>query len=36
MHQEQQGSTGSSETYSMHRQMPKEKEELMQAKYRDE
>ena len=36
MHQERRGSFGSSETNSIHRQMPEEEEELMQAKYRDD
>jgi len=36
MHQEQQGSSGSSHTQSIHRQMPEEEEEMMQAKYRDD
>jgi hypothetical protein len=35
MHQEQQGSTGSSQTQSINRQMPEEEEKL-QGKYRDD
>ena len=36
MHREQQGDTGSSPTESIHRQMPEEEEEMVQAKYRDD
>ena len=35
MHREQQGSAGSSQTQSIHRQMLEEEEKL-QAKYRDD
>ena len=35
MHQELQGSAGSSQTQSIHTQMAEEAEEMMQAKYRD-
>src|SRR5262249_4585459 len=36
MHREQQSSAGSSETSSIHRQMPEEETDKMQAKYRDD
>ena len=36
MHREQQGSAGSSQTQSIHRQMPEEEEETLQAKYHDD
>jgi len=36
MHQERQGSTGSSQTQSINRQMPEEDKEKMQAKYHDD
>jgi hypothetical protein len=35
MHREQQGSDGSSQAQSIHRQMPEEEEEKMQTKLRD-
>jgi hypothetical protein len=34
MHQEQQGSAGSSETNSIHRQMPEEEKDKLQGKFR--
>src|SRR5215813_5536111 len=36
MHQERQGSAGSSQTQSINRQMPEEDKEKMQAKYHDD
>ena len=36
MHREQQGSAGSSETNSIHRQVPEEEEEMMQTKLRND
>jgi Domain of unknown function (DUF4157) len=36
MHQERQGSAGSSETQSIHRQMPEEDKEKLQGKYHDD
>jgi hypothetical protein len=35
MHREQQGGAGSSPTQSIHRQMPEEEEEIMQARLRN-
>jgi len=36
MHREQQGSAGSSQTNSIHRQVPETEEVMIQAKYRDD